>query len=117
MFLKMKVSFPLAGCGNNIGVFSLCVLLSCLFVILYSAASLDLCCNSLTGTIPSQISLLTQLRESSVVLFTCCKDCCHAFFFVLSLANHCLFHSSIGSPQQYFDRHDSKSDDFAYKIE
>jgi hypothetical protein len=43
------------------------VILSCLLVIFHSAAWLSLWGNSLTGTIPSQIALLLNLCESSVV--------------------------------------------------
>jgi formate hydrogenlyase subunit 3/multisubunit Na+/H+ antiporter MnhD subunit len=43
------------------------IVLSCLLVIFHSTAKLSLRDNSLTGTIPSQIGLLTKLSESSVV--------------------------------------------------
>jgi hypothetical protein len=51
------------------------IVLSCVFhwtlmralVIFDSTAYLDLCCNSLTGTIPSQLGLLTKLSKSSIV--------------------------------------------------
>ncbi len=43
------------------------IVLSCSLVIFYSTASLDLSENSLKGTIPSQIALMSNLGESSVV--------------------------------------------------
>ncbi len=43
------------------------IVLSCLLVIFHSIAYLDLSINSLTGTILSQIGLLTKLSESSIV--------------------------------------------------
>jgi hypothetical protein len=48
----------------------LCVffmVLSCLLVIFHSTAYLDLSVNSLTGTIPSEVGLLTKLSESIIV--------------------------------------------------
>jgi hypothetical protein len=43
------------------------IILSCLLVIFHSIDYLDLSVNSLTGTILSQIGLLTKLSESSIV--------------------------------------------------
>jgi hypothetical protein len=43
------------------------IVLSCLLVIFHSTAYLSLYDNSLTGTIPSEVGLLTKLSESSVV--------------------------------------------------
>jgi hypothetical protein len=43
------------------------IVLSCLLVIFHSIDYLDLSINSLTGTILSQIGLLTKLSESSIV--------------------------------------------------
>ncbi len=43
------------------------IVLSCLLVIFHSTASLSLWGNSLTGTIPSEVGLLTKLGKSSVV--------------------------------------------------
>ncbi len=36
-------------------------------IIFHSTAELDLCCNSLTRTIPSEIGTMTSLSESCVV--------------------------------------------------
>jgi hypothetical protein len=43
------------------------IVLSCVLVIFHSTDKLYLGSNKLTGTIPSQIGLLTKLSESSVV--------------------------------------------------
>ncbi len=43
------------------------IILSCLLVIFHSTAWLSLSGNSLTGTIPSEVGLLTKLGKSSVV--------------------------------------------------
>jgi hypothetical protein len=43
------------------------IVLSCLLVIFHSTAVLYLASNSLTGTIPSQIAMISNLSESSVV--------------------------------------------------
>jgi hypothetical protein len=43
------------------------IVLSCLLVIFHSTAVLGLYNNSLTGTIPSQLGLLTKLSESIIV--------------------------------------------------
>jgi ABC-type uncharacterized transport system permease subunit len=43
------------------------IVLSCLLVIIYSTAELYLSSNSLTGTIPTQIALLSNLCESIIV--------------------------------------------------
>jgi hypothetical protein len=43
------------------------IVLSCLLVIFHSTAALWLSDNSLTGTIPSQLGLLSKLSKSSVV--------------------------------------------------
>jgi hypothetical protein len=43
------------------------IVLSCLLCHIHSTDTLDLLENSLTGTIPSEVGLLTNLCESSVV--------------------------------------------------
>jgi hypothetical protein len=43
------------------------IVLSCLLVIFHSTDRLGLSANSLRGTIPSEVGLLTKLSESSVV--------------------------------------------------
>jgi hypothetical protein len=43
------------------------IVLSCLLVIFHSTDTLSLYSNSLTGTIPSQLGLLTKLSKLSVV--------------------------------------------------
>jgi hypothetical protein len=43
------------------------IVLSCLLVIFYSTAELSLYNNSLIGTIPSEVGLMSNLCESSVV--------------------------------------------------
>jgi hypothetical protein len=43
------------------------IVLLCLLVIFHSTVDLDLSGNRLTGTIPSEVGLLTELSESSVV--------------------------------------------------
>jgi hypothetical protein len=60
------------------------ILLSCLLVIFYSTARLDLDFNNLTGTIPSQIALMSNLSESSVVWLL-------VVMIVLSCVFHCTF--------------------------
>jgi hypothetical protein len=69
------------------------IVLSCLLVIFHSTDALDLSENSLTGTIPSQIALLSNLCESSVVWLLVVMIVLCVFFIVLS----CLlviFHST-----------------------
>jgi hypothetical protein len=43
------------------------IVLSCLLVIFHSTVDLDLSDNSLTGTIPSQIAMMSNLSELSIV--------------------------------------------------
>jgi hypothetical protein len=57
------------------------IVLSCLLVIFHSTADLYLYDNSLTGTIPSQIALLSNLCESSVV-----------WLLVVMIVLSCVFH-------------------------
>jgi hypothetical protein len=70
------------------------------FVIFHSTAGLDLSGNSLTGTIPSQIALMSNLCESSVVwllvvmIVLCVVHC------TLMLACHFSFYRWVVSLQQ-----------------
>jgi hypothetical protein len=59
------------------------ILLSCLLVTFHSTARLDLTGNSLTGMIPSQIALMSNLGEWSVVWLL-------VVIIVLSCVIHCL---------------------------
>jgi hypothetical protein len=87
------------------------IVLSCLLVIFYSTASLDLSSNILMGTIPSQIALLSNLGESSVVWLLVVMIVLSCFFHcTLMLACHFSFYSLLGSLWQYFDGHDYKRD-------
>jgi hypothetical protein len=58
------------------------IVLSCLLVIFHSTDTLVLYDNSLTGTIPSQIAMMSNLSESSVVLLL-------VVMIVLSCHFHC----------------------------
>jgi hypothetical protein len=75
--------------------------LSCLLVIFHSLAELALSDNSLTGTIPTEMALMSNLCESSVVwllvvmiVLSCVFHC------TLMLACHFSFFSWVGSLQQ-----------------
>jgi hypothetical protein len=57
----------LIACCNDCVVMCFFIVLSCLLVIFDSTAGLDLFGNSLTGRIPIQIALMSNLCESSVV--------------------------------------------------
>ncbi len=70
-------------CGTNL-VVSLLYKLSCLPVIFHSTADLSLSSNSLTGTIPSEVGLLTKLSESSVV-----------WLLVVMIVLSCVFHCTL----------------------
>jgi hypothetical protein len=74
---------------------------ACVFSFFIPSDLLDLYDNSLMGTIPSQIALMSNLGESSVVWLLVVRLCCHVFFIVLS----CLlviFHST-----DYLDLYDN----------
>jgi hypothetical protein len=77
------------------------IVLSCLLVIFHSTDSLYLPSNSLMGTIPSQLGLLTKLSELSVVwllvvmiVLSCVLYC------TLILACHFSFYSWVGALRQ-----------------
>jgi hypothetical protein len=87
------------------------IVLSCLLVIFHSTDWLYLYDNNLTGTIPSQIAMMSNLSELSVVwllvvmiVLSCVFHCS------LMLACHFSFYSLLGSLRKWFDGHDSKSD-------
>jgi hypothetical protein len=69
------------------------IVLSCLLVIFHSTARLSLWDNSLTGTIPSQIALMSNLGESSVVWLLVVRIVLCVFHCTLMLACHFLFYS------------------------
>jgi Gpi18-like mannosyltransferase len=58
------------------------IVLSCLLVIFHSTAELDLFHNGLTGTIPSEVGLMSNLGESSIVWLL-------VVMIVLSCVLHC----------------------------
>jgi hypothetical protein len=60
------------------------IVLSCLLVIFHSTVTLDLSINSLTGTIPSQLALMSNLSESSVV-----------WLLVVMIMLSCVFHCTL----------------------
>jgi hypothetical protein len=60
------------------------IVLSCLLFIIHSTASLALSSNSLTGTIPSEIALMSNLSESSVV-----------WLLVVMIVLSCVFHCTL----------------------
>jgi hypothetical protein len=76
-------------------VFHCTLMLTCHF---HSTASLELNSNSLTGTIPSEVGLLSKLSESSVVWLLVVMIVLSCVFIVLK----CFFPfcSLVGSPQQ-----------------
>jgi hypothetical protein len=77
-----------------------------LLAILHSTAWLDLGDNSLSGTIPSQLGLLSKLSESGVVwllvvwLLVVMTVVMCVFHCTLMLACHFSFYSCFGSLQQ-----------------
>jgi hypothetical protein len=60
------------------------IVLSCLLVIFHSTAELHLWGNTLTGTIPSQIAMMSNLGESSVV-----------WLLVVMIVLSCVFHCTL----------------------
>jgi hypothetical protein len=60
------------------------IVLSCLLVIFYSTAELYLSNNSLTGMIPTEIALMSNLCESSVV-----------WLLVVMIVLSCVFHCTL----------------------
>jgi hypothetical protein len=60
------------------------IVLSCLLVIFHSTAYLSLYNNNLTGTIPSEVGLLTKLSKSSVV-----------WLLVVMIVLSCVFHCTL----------------------
>jgi hypothetical protein len=90
---------------------------ACLLVNFYSTDTLSLRDNSLKGKIPSQIALMSNLSESSVVwLFVVMIVLSCHFHCTLMLACHFSFYSLVVAQQQWFDGHDSKSDWIAFKF-
>jgi hypothetical protein len=87
------------------------IVLSCLLVIFHSTADLDLSSNGLHGTIPSQIALMSNLSELSVVwLLVVMIVMC---FFILPLFLLVIFYSTAKldlSVNFFSDRHNSNSD-------
>jgi hypothetical protein len=73
------------------------IVLSCLLVIFHSTAWLSLGGNSLTGTIPSQIALLSNLCESSVVWLLVVMIVLCVFHCILMLACHFSFYRGVVS--------------------
>jgi hypothetical protein len=59
------------------------IVLSCLLVIFHSTAWLSLWSNSLTGTIPSELGLLSKLSESSVVWLLVVMIVLSCMFFIV----------------------------------
>jgi hypothetical protein len=74
--------------------------LSCLHVIFHSSAELYLSDNSLTGTIPTEMALMSNLCESSVVWLLVVMIVLCVFHFTLMVACHFSFYRSLGPLRQ-----------------
>jgi hypothetical protein len=70
------------------------IVLSCLLVIFHSTAELSLSRNSLTGTIPSEVSLLSNLGESSIVWLLVVMIVLSCVFFIVLSCLLVIFHST-----------------------
>jgi hypothetical protein len=64
------------------------IVLSCLLIIIHSTAELDLSLNILMGTIPSEVGLMSNLCESSVVWLLVVMIVLYVFHCNLMLACH-----------------------------
>ena len=73
------------------------IVLSCLLVIFHSTADLDLSSNGLHGTIPSQIALMSNLSELSVVWLLVVMIVLCVFHCTLMLACHFSFYRCVVS--------------------
>jgi hypothetical protein len=73
------------------------IVLSCLLVIFHSTGWLHLYNNNLTGTIPTEIALMSNLCESSVVWLLVVMIMLCVFHCTLMLAYHFSFYSLVGS--------------------
>jgi hypothetical protein len=69
------------------------IALSCLLVIFHSTADLDLSVNSLMGTIPSEVGLMSNLGESSVVWLLVGMIVLSCVFFIVLSCLLVIFHS------------------------
>jgi hypothetical protein len=67
---------------------------SCLLVIFHSTDTLVLYDNSLTGTIPSQIAMMSNLSESSVVWLLVVMIVLSCVFFIVLSCLLVIFHST-----------------------
>jgi hypothetical protein len=72
------------------------IVLSCLLVILHSTVSLDVSFNSLMGMIPSQIAMISNLCESSVVWLLVVMIVLSCVFFIVLSCLLVIFHSTAG---------------------
>jgi hypothetical protein len=72
------------------------IVLSCLLVIFYSTAELYLSRNSLTGTIPSQLAMMPNLCESSVVWLLVVMIVLSCVFFIVLSCLLVIFYSTAG---------------------